>query len=161
MSAQPISKPPLCENPAIVVAESDTPWVPFGDGQWFRLLRVLSNYSGYVAQLKLNVGAVIPPHRHTGTVHALNIQGSRRLHSGETIRPGDFAFEPAGNVDTWQAVGDEPLIVHIQVEGDVEYLDQRGGVASRSNAQLLESAYHRYCAAVGIAVKHLGGNSLA
>lgn len=126
------------------------------EGQWFRLLRVLPADGGYVAQLRREAGATIPPHRHTGTVHALNLQGMPRLHGGGVIGPGDYVFEPVGNTDSWQAVGDEPLVVHIQVAGDIEYLDERGEVAARYNARVMAEAYRRYCEANSLPMADIG-----
>ena len=148
----------LSQAPADVLIPTDTPWVPMvpnADGPWFRLLRILPNHRGYIAQLKLKPGQSIPPHRHTGTVLALNLQGSRRIHTGEVVHAGDFVYEPEGSVDSWQAVGDEYLVVHIQVTGDVEYLDERGKVAVVYNAQVLEAAYRKFCQTQSLPVRNL------
>ena len=135
----------LSTEPAIVISAENSPWIPMFEQQWFRLLRVLPNHSGYVAQLKLAPGAAIPPHRHSGAVLAINLKGQRKLHTGEIINAGDFVYEPPGNVDTWQAIGNEDLIVHIHVMGDVEYLDEKGQVQSTYNARLMEAAYQKFC----------------
>ncbi len=137
----------LSTIPANIISATESPWVPMSEGQWFRLLNVLPKHSGYVAQLKLEPGAVIQPHRHTGSVLAINLQGQRRLHTGETIGVGDFVYEPPGNIDTWKVVGEETLIVHIQVMGDVEYFDQHGDVETIYNATVMERAYRKFCEA--------------
>jgi 2,4'-dihydroxyacetophenone dioxygenase len=56
--------------------------------------------------LRLEPGAEIATHRHTGEVHAFNLEGSRQLSSGEIIGPGDYVYEPLGNMDSWKVVGD-------------------------------------------------------
>ena len=61
-------------------------------------------------------------HRHTGEVHGLTLAGERRRNDGREVRLGDHIHEPAGKVDWWEATGTEALLVHVVVEGGVEYL---------------------------------------
>lgn len=145
----------LHTTPARLTRSVDTPWVPLGPGRAFKPIRFLSNDRGYVALMRVDPGTVIPPHRHTGEVHALNLEGDRELCSGERIGPGDYVFEPAGNIDTWQAVGDQPAIVLISVFGAVEYLDDDGNVATRFSSRSMEAVYRTYCAANGINIHDL------
>jgi iron complex outermembrane receptor protein len=70
-------------------------------------------------------------HRHTGEVHALNLAGERRLNDGRVLRAGDYVYEPAGNVDWWEATGTEQLIVYVVVKGSVEYLGAHHSVLKR------------------------------
>ncbi len=135
----------LSTSAADRVQADERAWMPMAEGQWIRPLKLLPDLTGYVAQLKLQPGAVIPPHRHTGPVHAFNVEGSRRLHTGELVGPGEYVFEPAGQIDTWEAVGADPLVVLIHVVGDVEYLDANGDVAHRFNAAFIRDAYGRFC----------------
>lgn len=146
---------PLSREAAQPVSRGDTPWIPIGPGQAFRPIRFLPGARGYVAQLRLEPGSVIPPHRHTGEVHAFNLEGERRLHTGEVVGPGDYVYEPAGNVDTWEAIGTTPTVVLIVVEGDVEYLATDGQVAIRYNAEVMEAAYRSYCEQNAIEVREL------
>ena len=82
--------------------------------------------------MRLEPGSVVALHRHTGDVHAYNLSGTRQiLGSGEIIGLSDYVYEPSGNIDSWQAVGDTPCIVHIKVTGAVEYLDAVGHVTPR------------------------------
>lgn len=131
---------------------NDAPWAPMGEGQWFRLLKILPNWEGYILQLKLMPGTVIPLHRHTGPVYALNIVGSRRLNTGEVIDVGDFVFEPTGNEDSWEAVGNTPLIVHVNVSGSVEYLDENKNVQYAVDAKTIKEAYTDFCKTQGIPI---------
>lgn len=131
--------------PARVTPDS-IPWVPLAHGKSFKPLRFLSADRGFVELLRLAPGQTIALHRHTGEVHALNLQGSRELGSGEVIGPGGYVYEPAGNVDSWKVVGDTPLIVLVVVMGAVEYLDADGAVTSCWTASRLFDVYRRYCA---------------
>jgi quercetin dioxygenase-like cupin family protein len=138
------------------VAELDAiPWVPLSAGKSFKPLRFLGGDRGFVELLRLEPGTAIPLHRHTGEVHAFNLEGSRRLHTGEIVGPGDYVFEPAGNTDSWSVVGDVPLVVFVVVMGAVEYLGPDGSVTARYTAQSLLDAYREHCAANGLELRDL------
>ena len=122
------------------------PWIPLGPGESFKPLRFLSNDRGRVLLLRLDPGTVVPRHRHLGEVHGFNIAGSRKLiETGEIAGPGAYVYEPAGNVDSWMAVGDEPVIVHITSFGAMEYLGDDDQVLRRDTASSLHQIYLRYC----------------
>ncbi len=131
---------------------TDVPWVPLGDGKAFKPLAFFANDRGFVELLRLDPGVAIPLHRHTGEVHAYNLAGSRRLHTGEVIGPGDYVYEPVGNTDAWSVHGDEPLTVLVVVMGAVEYLDGSGAAIKRYTATTLRKLYEEYCATHGLAV---------
>ena len=120
------------------------PWVPLAPGKSFKPLLFMPDDRGWVQLLRLAPGTVIPRHRHTGEVHAWNVRGSRRLQTGELVGPGGYVYEPAGNEDSWQAVGDEALVVHAVVYGAVEYLDEEGRVTSRVTTTSLEEIARKY-----------------
>jgi 2,4'-dihydroxyacetophenone dioxygenase len=107
---------------ARTLAPDRVPWVPLSGRKSFKPLRFLSGNRGFVELLRLEPGEAIPLHRHTGDVHAINLEGSRELCTGEIIGPGDYVYEPAGNTDSWEVVGDKPLVVLVVVMGAVEYL---------------------------------------
>ena len=138
------------------VGADDTPWVPLSAGKAFKPLRFLRDDRGFVELLRLQPGEEIALHRHTGEVHAFNLQGSRELCTGETVGPGGYVYEPAGNVDSWKVVGDTPLIVFLAVMGAVEYLDADGAVTSCYTASRLREIYCRHCEANQIHVLDLG-----
>jgi quercetin dioxygenase-like cupin family protein len=133
--------------PSMTVAAGDTPWVTLSAGKAFKPLRFLRDDRGFVELLRLQPGEGIALHRHTGEVHAFNLQGSRELGTGEVIGPGGYVYEPAGNVDSWKVVGDTPLIVFVAVMGAVEYVDGDGAVTSRYTASRLLELYRRHCEA--------------
>ena len=119
-------------------------WIPTGGGKAFRPLRFEAD--GWSELMYLQPGSVVPLHRHTGEVHAYNLSGSRQiLGTGEIVGPGDYVYEPAGNVDSWQAVGDEPCVVHIKVTGTIEYLDDSGQVTESANAETQRAVYLAWC----------------
>lgn len=119
-------------------------WIPTADGKAFKPLRFEAD--GWSELMRLEPGAIVARHRHTGEVHAFNLTGTRKiLSTGEVVRPGDFVYEPAGNIDTWQAIGDEPCIVHIKITGAVQYLDDAGTVIETADAASQSAAYLAWC----------------
>jgi len=133
------------------------PWIPLGGGESFKPLRFGRNRR--VLLLRVEPGTLIPRHRHLGEVHAFNVAGTRQLDTGEICGPGSYVYEPAGNVDSWTAIGDEPVIVHITSTGAMEYLDDRGNVLRRDNESSLRDAYLKYCSEHDIAPLDLGGEA--
>jgi 2,4'-dihydroxyacetophenone dioxygenase len=124
-------------------------WIPGGSGKYSKPLRFLSDNRGFVELFRLDSGAVVRPHRHTGEVHALNLEGSRQLGTGEIICAGEYVYEPAGNVDTWKVVGAERAVILVVVMGEVEYLGPGGVVTGRCNATTQWEAYCRHCRETG------------
>ncbi len=130
-------------------------WMPEGPGKWSLPLQFLPEGAGWVELMRLAPGTLIPRHRHSGEVHAVNLQGVRRLSDGRVVFPGDYVFEPPGNVDHWQAVGDEMLIVQVVVRGEVAYLNDDGSVRQRIDTLSRIADYERFCQAQGLAARDL------
>ena len=124
-------------------------WIPLGPGVSFRPLRF--GRLGRSLQLKVEQGVLVAPHRHTGPVHAYNLSGSRELvEKGEVAGPGAYVYEPAGNVDSWRCVGDEPCIVLINLIGRLDYVDECGEVIDSTDTAKLYETYLAWCAAHGM-----------
>ena len=133
------------------------PWIPLGPGESFKPLRFFPNDRGRVLLLRLEPGTIVPRHRHLGEVHGFNVAGTRKLlDNGEIVGPGTYVYEPAGNVDSWMAVGDEPVIVHITSFGAMEYLDDDDNVLRRDSASSLREIYLRHCRENGLTPLELG-----
>jgi hypothetical protein len=77
-------------------------------------------------------------------------------NTGEVVGPGGYVYEPAGNVDSWKAVGDEPTIVHIVSFGAMEYLGDDDQILRRDSAASLRDIYLGYCREHGIPPRNLG-----
>lgn len=121
------------------------PWQPLQPGFSIKVLRAVSDAEPRAALLRLEPGTVIALHRHTGDVHAINLSGTRKiLTTGEVVGPGQFVYEPVGNVDSWMAVGDEPCVVFVVVTGAIEYVGKDGEVLSRSTNSSAAESYRRY-----------------
>lgn len=124
-------------------------WLPEGEGKWSLPLQFLPD-GGWVELMRLAPGTPLTLHRHHGEVHGLNLQGSRRLDDGRVIGPGDYVFEPDGNVDSWAAIGDEVLLLHVVVRGDVDYVGRDGTVQRRITTADRMADYRAFCAARGL-----------
>lgn len=129
------------------VANDAVPWVPLSKGKSFKPLRFLRGNRGFVELLRLEPGSAIATHRHTGEVHAFNLEGSRELCTGELIGRGDYVYEPTGNVDSWKVAGNVPLVVMVVVMGAVEYLGPDETVTDVYTADRLMEMYRQYCVA--------------
>lgn len=127
----------------------DSEWIVEGEGKWSRPLQFLPGDTGWVELMRLAPGVKLGLHRHTGHVHALNVEGYRQLGTGEQLGPHAYVYEPEGNVDWWQATGDKPLVVFVVVTGAVEYLAQDGSVLRRITAHDRKQDYLRHCVTHG------------
>jgi anti-sigma factor ChrR (cupin superfamily) len=135
----PVMAPPLRTN--------ELPWMPLAPGMSARFLRFDGDERSL--QLRIQPGTVIPRHRHGGSVNAYNLQGHRWLGDGSIAGPGDYVYEPAGNIDSWGCHGDEPCIVQISMSGSLEYLDEEDRVISSADTAKLRAAYLDWCAREG------------
>ena len=134
-------------NCPYAVDADKVPWVNAQPGISAKPLWFLPDWSGWALLLRLEPGAVVARHRHTGEVHGLVLQGQRRLlDTGDVVGRGGYVYEPPGNVDSWMAIGDEPLVCFVVVHGDVEYLGEDGAVTLKANARTQYDAYVRQCA---------------
>jgi 2,4'-dihydroxyacetophenone dioxygenase len=133
-----------------ITDSASLPWEPISPGFSRKMLRTSSDDQARALLLRVEPGTVIPRHRHEGDVHAFNLAGQRKLlDTGEVVGPGGYVYEPPGNVDSWMAVGDEPLIVHVVARGAIEYLDDNDRVVSRSTATSTGESYRQFLAASG------------
>ncbi|KQW51484.1 MULTISPECIES: cupin domain-containing protein [unclassified Roseateles] len=128
-------------------------WIPEGPGKWSLPLQFLSEENGqggWVELMRLEPGTRLTRHRHHGEVHGLNLQGQRRLDNGRIVGMGDYVYEPVGNVDSWEAVGDEVLVLHVVVRGDVDYVATDGRVQRHITTADVKAGYHAFCAERGL-----------
>ena len=122
------------------------PWQPISPGFSLKVVRgSVSDDDTRVLLLRLEPGTVTGRHRHSGEIHALNLAGTRQiLDSGEVVGPGGYVYEPSGNVDSWMAIGDVPVIVFLTARGAIEYLDEHGEVRGRTTTSSVSAGYQRY-----------------
>jgi quercetin dioxygenase-like cupin family protein len=132
-------------NAQLLADSAALPWQPLKPGFSMKLLYADPERELRVQLLRLDPGTVIERHRHDGPVHAYNLAGSRMLlDTNELVGPGGYVYEPAGNVDSWMAVGDEPVIVFVTVEGAISYIDERGEVTSSATTRRTADNYRKF-----------------
>ena len=132
-------------------------WIPQGPGVHFSpiLLNVTQGY--YVNLLKVRRAGVLSRHRHTGPVHAFTLRGSwRYLEHSWTARPGDYVFEPPGEVHTL-VVPDQDcaMITLFHVTGGYTYLGEDGGITGYEDVFTKLAAARSHFRANGIAEEAL------
>ena len=124
---------------------SQIDWIPLREGLSFKPITFFPDDAGLQLLLRVEPGTVIPRHRHTGEIHGFNLSGRRLLiDTAEVIGPGTYVHEPSGNVDTWKAIGDEPCIIHIEVNGRIEHLDDTGAVTHVVDAAFYRREYEEW-----------------
>jgi len=125
------------------------PWISTGTGKSFRPLRFAAD--GWSELMRLEPGSSVAVHRHTGEVHAFNLSGTREIvGTGELVGPGAYVYEPAGTVDGWGAIGDEPCVIHIKVVGTIEYLGPNGEIIESVHAGTQREIYLAWCREHGV-----------
>lgn len=125
--------------------QGDLPWMPVSAGFELKLLRGGGDDDARTLLLRLAPGTFIPLHRHSGEVHAFNVSGRRLLiEARQEVGPGGYVYEPPGNVDSWQAVGEEPVIVLVIARGAMETFGQDGQVVETSTTSGVTAAWRRF-----------------
>jgi 2,4'-dihydroxyacetophenone dioxygenase len=123
-------------------------WIPLRKGLSFKPITFFPNDAGLQLLLRVEPDTVIPRHRHTGEVHGFNLSGTRLLiETNEVVGPGTYVYEPAGNEDSWKAIGDEPCVIHISVKGRIEHLGADGAVVKVVDAASYRREYEQWRAA--------------
>jgi 2,4'-dihydroxyacetophenone dioxygenase len=134
------------QAPHLLNHTADLPWIQLSDGISFKPITFFPNDTGYQLLLRVEPGTVVPRHHHTGEVHAFVISGQRRISGcAEIVRAGSYVYEPVDNIDSWETVGDEPCVIHIEANGRVEYLDDHDNVVRFTDAGTARAAYLDWC----------------
>ena len=132
----------------VPIPTRDLPWMPLGPGVSARPLHFRGGER--TLQLRVDPGVTIPTHRHDGHVHALGLSGRRKLGDGSIAGPGDYVFEPAGNVDSWACDGDQACVVQITMTGRLTYLMSDGSDGPYTDTPTLKQQYAQWCRDEGI-----------
>lgn len=74
------------------------------------------------------------------------LSGQRRIvGTNGVVGVGTYVYEPRDNVDSWEVIGDEPCVIHIEVTGEIEYLNDDDTVISRTSATTARAKYLDWC----------------
>lgn len=139
----------------VVARSADIPWVPQGSGNvWFKPLRISVEQNRWINLLKVTTGGIVNRHRHHSEVEGWVISGSWHYLEHEwTANPGDFVYEPPGDVHTLVAdVEDDehPMLTLFSIHGDIEYVDENGDRLYIEDAGSKLRRYLDHCEAADI-----------
>jgi 2,4'-dihydroxyacetophenone dioxygenase len=136
-----------------IVSASSLPWVPQGEGIFFKPLRLSPKAGTWANILRVEAAGRVSTHRHLGAVQAWVLAGSwRYLEHDWTAHPGDFVFEGAGDVHTLVVEPGAAMETLFVIDAPYEYLDEHGNVTGVESAQSKLDAYLAHCASAGLEV---------
>lgn len=128
--------------------DTDTlPWMPLAPGISTRPLRFAGEERTQL--LKVEPGVSVGLHAHAGFVHAYTLSGARKLDGGVIAGPGSYVFEPKGNRDCWECLGDEPVVIFIHMSSALVSLDSDHNETGRTTTEGLRRRYLEWCEAEG------------
>jgi len=82
---------------AALVRTNDAEWIPSGDGNEFKVLRISKETGAWSALIKAPAGQVNGSHTHLGPADFLVLSGQIDYRGG-CAKAGDYIYEPAGAV---------------------------------------------------------------
>jgi 2,4'-dihydroxyacetophenone dioxygenase len=124
-----------------------TPFVPYTDKAFLKLLKVDPVRGEWIVLLKLPAGMDLPRHHHSGTVHVYTLQGAWKYKEHSWIaRPGSLVFETAASSHTPLALDEGEVIALNIVQGDWILLDDDDRVLAIENWKTAMKRYTDYCA---------------
>ena len=136
---------------------NELPWVPQGEGVWFKPLRFDLATGRWINLLRVTPQGMVNRHRHAGgQVLGFVLRGSWRYLEREWVaRPGTLIYEPPGDIHTLEVEGDEEMITLFVLEGVIQYLDDDDRVVRQDDVFAKLERYLAYCRAEGIAPAEL------
>lgn len=135
-------------------AETDLPFVSFGEGVDLQLLQVDLRQGLWIVRQRMQPGVTLPTHHHTGAVNAFTLAGAwQYLEYPEVNVAGSYLFEPAGSVHTLHTPPNnrEVTDVWFAISGANLNLDQDGGVFEVLDAARVLRIYLSRCFKAGLA----------
>ncbi len=145
----PLQPPTVAEH----VGADDLPWVDFGDGVAVQLVHADLSTGLWITRNRMQPGASIPKHYHTGTVLAFTVQGAwYYAEYPDTVnRAGSFLFEPAGSCHTLCVRDDieEETIMWFAISGANLNVDEKGNIISVDDAFSVLKGYRAFCELAG------------
>jgi 2,4'-dihydroxyacetophenone dioxygenase len=138
---------------AFVVGGDDLPFVDDWLGiKGVRLKLLMADVEGgrFVVRIRFAPGTQLPPHKHTGEVHAFTLTGEwyyLEYEDRARSKAGSYLFEPPGSTHTLKVADnntDETDVLYV-VYGALLHMDETGAVVAVGDA---ESHLRDYMAAV-------------
>lgn len=116
-------------------AASKTAWRDCGPGIQIKVLAVDLEHNSVQYLARTGPGHNPGIHRHNADASIYVIEGSvKNLTTGCEFGPGDFCFQPIGDVHE-EVVGPEGVLTYVSQRGDsdllIEFMDETGAVADK------------------------------
>jgi len=83
------------QPPDILCRTRDLPWIEFGPGIAYRVLRVSDETGQWTVVFRCDKGSGFPPHVHYGAGEYLILKGAMDYRAGRAVA-GDYGYEPLG-----------------------------------------------------------------
>ncbi|MCT9137624.1 2,4'-dihydroxyacetophenone dioxygenase family protein [Streptomyces violarus] len=173
ISAVPLPVPtasPSAVPEALHVSEPEVPWAEDwgGEGSGMRLKLLMADIEGavFTVRLQMQPGTQLPPHMHTGAVHAFTHAGEwcyLEYPDSPPSRAGSYLYEPAGSTHTLKVSDTCPEVMDatFTVHGAMIHYAEDGSVAAVGDAATHLRDYFAALRAQGSALPKLirGGTS--
>jgi len=129
---------------ALQINSNDIPWVDAWMGVpalRFQLLAADVENATFTVRIQFPPGLQLPPHHHTGAVHAWTMSGEWGYleHPDAASRPGSYLYEPPGTTHTLKVADHNtgPTDVVFTIHGAMLVQDAQGRVEA-----VLDAASH-------------------
>ncbi len=148
MATRPVV-PLQADSEALHIGDSDAPFVDIGDGTLIQLLMVDLAQNIWITRNRMQPGASVIKHYHTGPVYAFTLQGQwyYKEYPDTVNGPGSFLFEPAGSVHTLTIPEEQQgeTVVWFMINGTNINIDEDGNVVSIADAHNVLEGYRLLC----------------
>jgi len=112
------------------------PWKPWVmDGVAYKLLSVNSRNGGFTCLLKVLPGVEAPIHHHLGAIEVLVMEGDICYDASDIGGPGDYIFEPAGDIH--QPRTENGCVLFCVFDGPIAGLAGDGSIAGIVDYKLM------------------------
>jgi anti-sigma factor ChrR (cupin superfamily) len=113
-------------------AASKAPWIDCGPGIQIKVLAVDLEHHSVQYLARTHAGHNPGLHRHNADASIFFLEGGvKNLTTGCEFGPGDFCFQPTGDVHE-ELVGPDGAVAYVSQRGDedllIEFIDENGAV---------------------------------
>lgn len=139
--------------PDRAIHAADMPWIPFDEkGSFYKPLRFDFTTGMWINLFKVNKGAQLSKHRHTGGfVIGYTIQGEwKYLEKNWSAKPGTLIFEPPGDIHTLYVDPKEDMVTLYLLDGCLQFVDDNNEIYREDDVFTLYKRYLDYCEEHGI-----------
>jgi len=147
---------PIPMLPDRAVGGDQIPWVPLAEGVEYRPLRFNFATGTWVNVLRIEPGAQLRKHRHSGgPVMAYTLEGRWwYLERDWVAEPGTLVWEPPGDIHTLQA-GPEGMTTLFVTDGVLQYFGSDGELHHEDTVFTRYQGYVDHCQRYDIEIADL------